>query len=61
MYTAVYTAVLNLVHMYVYRIYTFVYLEHRGAAGVRVDLGFGRIVVSATEAPNMLVNLVWSG
>ena len=25
------------------------------------SLGFGRIVVSETEAPNMLANLVWIG
>jgi hypothetical protein len=36
----------------------------RGRLGVqsqRLDVGFGRIVASATEAPNMLANPVWSG
>ena len=31
------------------------------AGGIMVKMGFGRIVASETEAPNMLANLVYSG
>ena len=35
--------------------------EAGAAVGLVGNLGFGRIVGSETEAPNILVNLVWSG
>jgi hypothetical protein len=33
-------------------------LQHEERVAIAVDLGFGRIVASEIEAPNMLVNLV---
>ena len=33
----------------------------RPFAALKVNVGFGRIVASEKEVPNMTVNLVWSG